>query len=72
LDGCGKSHLYQVSILDHPASSESLYFDAHWLMTLLLQKGINAARSEVLTAVLMKFRSTAVSHHTDFKQLPIF
>jgi hypothetical protein len=65
LDGCGKSCLYRDSIQDHPAGSKSLYCDAHWLMTLLLQKGINAARSEVLTAVLTKFRSTAASHHTD-------
>jgi len=73
LDGCRKSRPYQDSILDHPTSSESLYVycDAHWLMTVLLQKGINAARSEVLTAVLMKFRSTAVSHRNEFKQLPI-
>jgi hypothetical protein len=38
----------------------------------LLQKGINTPRSEVLTAVLMKFGSIAASHHIDFKQLPIF
>jgi len=37
LDGCGKSHPYQDSILDNPASRESLQCDAHWLMTLLLQ-----------------------------------
>jgi hypothetical protein len=72
LDGCGKTCLHRDSILDHPASSESLYYDAHWLKTLLLQKGINAARTEVLTVVLMKFRSTTVSHHIEFKQLPIF
>jgi len=71
LDGCGKSRPYRDSILDQPASSESLYCDVHWLMTLLLQKGIKAARSEILTAVLMKFRSTSVSHDTEFKQLPI-
>jgi len=72
LDGCRKSYSHRDSILNHPACSESIYCDVHGLMTLPLQKGINASRSGVLTAVLMKFRSTAMSHHVDFKQLPLF
>jgi hypothetical protein len=67
LDGCRKSCIHRDSILNHQACSESLYYDVHWLMTLPFQKGINAARSDVPTAVLMKFKSTAVSHHVHFR-----
>ena len=71
LHGCGKSCIHQDSILNHQACSESLYCIVHWLMTLPLQKGINAVRSDVPPAVFTKFRTTAVSHHVDFKQLTI-
>jgi hypothetical protein len=69
LDGRRRSHIHQDSIPDRLACSE--YSDVHWLMVLFFQKGINADRAEVLTALVMKFRST-VLHYVDFQQLPTF